>query len=115
MPLDYVSLLRRARRLGMLYETRVARRFGNLDPTRQHNLDRTFKQIDNFRRSESPLWKAQAYGGRFRDEMKDLAANSYGRMPRQMVRLEADFEHLELVHVHEKGHSQDVWVNMGHE
>ena len=39
-----------------------------------NNLDRTFRTIDTFRRSERLPWKAKAYGSDFRNDMKALLA-----------------------------------------
>ena len=53
---------------------RVVRRFGNLDPHVENNLDRVFKTIDTHRRSEKISWKSKAYGSTFRNEMQSLLA-----------------------------------------
>ena len=50
------------------------RRYGNLDPHLENNLDRIFGQIDNFRRSVPLAWKAKAYGSVFRNETQALLA-----------------------------------------
>ena len=53
---------------------RVVRRFDNLDPTVENNLDHVFRTIDNHRRYERLPWKSKAYGSAFRNDMKGLLA-----------------------------------------
>ncbi len=51
---------------------RVVRKYGNVDPSVEVNLDRTFAKIEEHRRKHSVDALSRNYGSTFRNEMKAL-------------------------------------------